>query len=924
MNGNVFRRGFVYIVATAFACSVAVASSDRDGASGPLTATRIDAQNAERFVQQGPDATGGIGDWYLSNGTLCAVVSDPSHESDLSANGGVLVDLGFCDRADDQLVVAQDLLNGSPSTPVDIRHVDAAVGMEAASIVSRTDMSGLLVTARYTVNLANPTRLHVRKTIRRTRESAPEVSLYAPILQNYFSMPTFVLASDNPAASVGFRQVEFASRGPGAFTEAAHAADTIIALAAPASDVPIAYGWRLLRAEKVAGDEREVMPSFALSDAQASGFLVLSERFLLGDGRRLGTAQLLQVGIMGLDVDEVLELEEEFLIARSAHVSGITDQLFAESAAISGSVAGSRERTVILVDRLDGERRAPFSMLHPDSAGRYRLNAPAGDYVVRAVAPGDRSAEAEVSVEDGADVVVPDLDLGVSARLDLPRGTPMRLVFEGLDGTATPDLEDPLTGYVVAAGEEIVHPQPVPMVFLAGVDSDARQVVLPPGRYRVTATRGIEYELSETEVELRSGQRVPLDLDPPRRVVETPGAIAADLHVHSGPSMDNGFSTRERVRTFVAETGEVMVAAEHETLFDFAPLIREMGLEARLRAITGTEMTGQVPTARMPHTAGHANFFPLDPDPYAYRRGVPANEGRRLREIIHHARQLNADVVAQLNHARASDRFTDAIADDFRDHISNGAYLDHMGPAAHPFDPSLPLTTWPNRTLIEPDPVTGVRDLDVDAFEILNGTHDWSPTRRRALLTDWYALLRQGERLTGTANSDSHGKSQQVGLPRNMITVSDDDVASVDEAELLESIRRGRLVGTTGPLLDVRIGDAGLGDMSAGAGATLEIRAYAAEWVPMSELRVLVNGEVVHRRLIGDEPAAGLRREVVEVLPLRFDADAFVTVEVEGEPDERYSRVYPGQRPYAFSNPIYVDADSDGQWQPPGLANGGS
>ncbi|MFK7913697.1 MAG: hypothetical protein AB8B93_07255, partial [Pseudomonadales bacterium] len=80
---------------------------------------------------------------------------------------------------------------------------------------------------------------------------------------------------------------------------------------------------------------------------------------------------------------------------------------------------------------------------------------------------------------------------------------------------------------------------------------------------------------------------------------------------------------------------------------------------------------------------------------------------------------------------------------------------------------------------------------------------------------------------------------------------------------------------------------------------------------PAEQLRVLVNGEVVATR----DLAQGRSVQI----PLTFQADSFVIVEVEAEPNERYQAVFPGHRPYAFSNPIFVDADSDGQWRPPGL-----
>ena len=54
-------------------------------------------------------------------------------------------------------------------------------------------------------------------------------------------------------------------------------------------------------------------------------------------------------------------------------------------------------------------------------------------------------------------------------------------------------------------------------------------------------------------------------------------------------------------------------------------------------------------------------------------------------------------------------------------------------------------------------------------------------------------------------------------------------------------------------------------------------------------------------------------------IPLAFERDSFVTLEVEGSAEGIYADLYPGFTPFAFTNPIWVDADADGQWTAPGL-----
>ncbi|MFT6490765.1 MAG: hypothetical protein ACJAXQ_001549, partial [Parvibaculaceae bacterium] len=210
-------------------------------AHAQVLAQQITATNAETLIQGGPDAVGGIGDWLLSNGTICAVITNVNHESDLSINGGTLNDLGFCDRDDDQFVTAQDLLGGSRSTPVNITRIDSAVGDGAASLLTFGVQGDVTVETRYTVREDAPSRLFISKHIRRHDENADGFSVFTPVMLNYHSMEPFVLASNDLSKSTGFALEEFVTRGPSAFGDAARPADTIITLGPADSLVPISY-----------------------------------------------------------------------------------------------------------------------------------------------------------------------------------------------------------------------------------------------------------------------------------------------------------------------------------------------------------------------------------------------------------------------------------------------------------------------------------------------------------------------------------------------------------------------------------------------------------------------------------------------------------------------------------------------------------
>jgi hypothetical protein len=349
----------------------------------------------------------------------------------------------------------------------------------------------------------------------------------------------------------------------------------------------------------------------------------------------------------------------------------------------------------------------------------------------------------------------------------------------------------------------------------------------------------------------------------------------------------------------------VIVSTEHDNVFDYAPTIEAMGLTGQIQSLVGVEVTSTYRGPETPHTAGHSNAFPLAVQPNAYRGGAPDSQNRRLARIAEDVRALPGRPVLQLNHPREGS-FDSGL----------GSYFSHLSVLGEPHDPTLSLSAPGNRVLIEQALPGALRDLDFDAVELLNGT---SMERYRIARADWFSFLLQGEVRTATANSDSHNAGETIALPVNYVAYSGGEASlppegpQLDVERLMRSVRQGRLYGSTGPLLDVQLGDRGLGDRFSGRSGDLQVQVRAAPWVPVDEVRVFINGDL-HAQLALPENRR-LR------LPLRFEADAFLTVEVEGRavPGSLYADVAPGYTPFAFTNPIFVDADGDGVWTPPGL-----
>jgi hypothetical protein len=134
---------------------------------------------------------------------------------------------------------------------------------------------------------------------------------------------------------------------------------------------------------------------------------------------------------------------------------------------------------------------------------------------------------------------------------------------------------------------------------------------------------------------------------------------------------------------------------------------------------------------------------------------------------------------------------------------------------------------------------------------------------------------------------------------------------SFDEAAFFAALRAGRAFATTGPLLDVRLGEAGPGDRFVGHAGRLRVRVDAAPWVPVDHVLVHRDAETVAEQTVA-------RGETLE-LPVTFERDGLLVVEAEGTPDATWSALAPGFTPLAVANPIFVDADGDGAWRAPGL-----
>jgi len=129
-------------------------------------ATQINARNFHQAIR-GSSAIAGIDDWMLSNGTLCASISDPSHETYLSHRGGTLVDIGFCGRNDDRWHTYHEMFNLSRDSILPAVSIRTESDEHQAKIIVSGEISGVKNETIYRMEVGRSAELQIETRLTR-------------------------------------------------------------------------------------------------------------------------------------------------------------------------------------------------------------------------------------------------------------------------------------------------------------------------------------------------------------------------------------------------------------------------------------------------------------------------------------------------------------------------------------------------------------------------------------------------------------------------------------------------------------------------------------------------------------------------------------------------------------------------------------
>lgn len=512
----------------------------------------------------------------------------------------------------------------------------------------------------------------------------------------------------------------------------------------------------------------------------------------------------------------------------------------------------------------------PGNLVVPLPAGLYKIEGhffPAVTEQILEVAPGQANACVLREPPQGT----------VRLRIRNSAGDPVygKVTVMGIDPTRTPYFlpENPVeSGRAWETAKNSLYPA-----------AEGLEQALPAGTYVLHCSRGPEYSLDRRIIEIieETDYDLSFEID---RVVNTDGLISMDPHVHTTNS-DGRVGIPERLRSVAAEGLDVVVSADHNFVTDYGPSLRDLGLNRDLAVIVGNEVT----------RAGliHYNTYALPVRSGEFNNGIIDPHADEAATLFERSREKDPAAIIQVNHPRSG-----TIG------YFNTYDLDKK-------------TGLPGRKSF---------DTSFHVLEVMNGPCLFRiGTGNDESIEDWLHLLNRGFYFPHVGSSDSHLTDQkEPGYARTYVEYDGPAGDQLDWPAVASAIRKGRSFTSNGPIIRFSVNDGcRTGDLTTAKDGRVElsIKVESAPWVSVDEVRVIINGE---RKIIRSVQTAGTAlTKLEERISVELERDASIVVEAFGG-----RTLFPvlqiahwgytnGTFPYALTNPVFVDVDGNGRFDPP-------
>jgi len=408
------------------------------------------------------------------------------------------------------------------------------------------------------------------------------------------------------------------------------------------------------------------------------------------------------------------------------------------------------------------------------------------------------------------------------------------------------------------------------------------EVKLPVGAYLIYASRGPEYTLDKKVIEVLKDEYRELTfiID---KVVETPNLISIDPHMHTQNS-DGYMLIPERIKSVVAEGVDVAVASDHNYISNYYPALKKLGFNKFLAVIYGNEVS----------TSGviHYNTYPVKYRPEEENNGAIYPLSEEASPLFDASRQKDPEAILQVNHPRSG-----------RIGYFNNFHLDPE------------TASFAHKTF----------DTSFDVLEVMNGPRFYGSNYES--IEDWFHLLNRGYYFPLVGSSDAHAIDKaEPGYCRTYIFYEGEQGDNLNISTLIKAIKGGYSFTSNGPLVEFNINSKYTsGDSFTAEGGKVDIwlKVQSAPWVSVNEVRLIINGE---RKIIFPvKTQENVIQKFEEGISLKLDKDSYIAVEVLGKKSlypvlQRTSRsglLEDAILPYALTNPVFVDVDGNGKFDPP-------
>lgn len=423
-----------------------------------------------------------------------------------------------------------------------------------------------------------------------------------------------------------------------------------------------------------------------------------------------------------------------------------------------------------------------------------------------------------------------------------------------------------------------------------------REIELAKGSYMLTATAGIEYDLSKVDVDMEYGQTTPAEIVMDR-VSPSKGYMDLDVGAMTKATPGVVFTAEQRVLMAAGEGLNWIVSGDLNALTDFEPAIEKLGLAGKMKSSMGFR-------AHLPKRPEWGEFliYPISagmPDPAKAREQW---EGLAdAKPFVAKLRELYPGALIEAVNPFSTSSKRDPEGDGYFYqkgwNVYEMAYNDHLR--------------------------TEELDFGIDAVNVFPARKFWNLNWEKDFL--YKNHLHNRFYVPAPVSNARVALGGEPGYPRILVRTDEDDVSKIPEAKLFEAMKAGKWQVTTGPFIDASFDGRKPGDemYKPEQNANVKYKVTAPPWATTSTIDFAKDGMMNKRDVTpGAIPTSATRQHGEEKLDLYPDLKGFddTTASVEiTSPDQ--IPIIPqfgiGVQSFAIDGPMILDTNGNKVYDPP-------